>query len=149
MMSSVASLHVLKSGDLPAIVGAGPERVHETIEELSREPGDDYGWSGYVMVNVLDGLDALDISLESAALHEASEAINAHYDLTVLISSDAKAFLDRLDPAAYEPADLLDGPIELELDDEEAGYALTETLSLLRDTIAGLADDEVLLLHIG
>lgn len=37
----------------------------------------------------------------------------------------------------------------MDLDDEEAGYALQETLTLLRDTIAGLADDEVLVLHIG
>jgi hypothetical protein len=38
----------------------------------------------------------------------------------------------------------------LELDDEEeARYAMTETLSLLRDTIARLSEDELLLLHIG
>jgi hypothetical protein len=147
-VSSLASLHILTSGDLAAVVSAGPDGVHRAIKESSRTVGD-YGWSGYVMMNVLDSLDAMDISLESPALHEASEAINAHYDFTVLIAGDAKAFLDRLDPAAYEAADLLDGPIELALDDEEAGYAMTETLSLLRDTISGLTGDEVLLLHIG
>ncbi|WP_328470966.1 hypothetical protein OHA21_06005 [Actinoplanes sp. NBC_00393] len=82
-------------------------------------------------------------------MSEASEAINADYDYTTLITGDAKAFLERLDPAAYEPEDLLDGPIELELDDEEARQALGETLSLLRDTIGSLTDDEVLLIHIG
>jgi hypothetical protein len=91
----------------------------------------------------------LNILLESPGLHEASEVINVDYDYTTLIASDAKAFLDRLDPAAYEPGDLLDGPIELELDDEEARHATEEALSLLRDTIARLSDDEVPLLHIG
>jgi hypothetical protein len=37
----------------------------------------------------------------------------------------------------------------LELDDEEARNATVETLSLLRETIARLSDDEVLLIHIG
>jgi hypothetical protein len=37
----------------------------------------------------------------------------------------------------------------LELDDEEARHATEEALSLLRDTIARLSDDEVPLLHIG
>ncbi|MBO3743984.1 hypothetical protein [Actinoplanes flavus] len=66
-----------------------------------------------------------------------------------MITSDAKAFLRRLDPTAYEPADLLDGPIELALDDEEARHTMEETLSLLRDSIARLSDDEMLVLHIG
>jgi hypothetical protein len=51
-----------------------------------------------------------------------------------------------LDPAAYEPADLLD---DLGLDDEESRYAMEDTLTLLSKTITALADDELLLLNIG
>jgi hypothetical protein len=150
LVSSIASLYLVKTSDLPAIVSAaGAARAREAILEFGEELDDEYGWSGYVMLNILDNLDTLHVRLEGPDLHEASEAINADYDYTALIASDAKAFLDRLDPAAYEPGDLLDGPMELELDDEEARYAVEETLSLLRDSIARLSDDDVLLLHIG
>jgi hypothetical protein len=149
-VSSIASLHIVKTSDLPAIVSAADSaRTREAVHQFGKELDEEYGWSGYVMLNVLEGLGTLNILLEGPGLHEASEAINVDYDYTTLIASDAKAFLDRLGPTAYEPGDLLDGPIELELDDEEARYAMEETLSLLRDTIARLSDDEVLLLHIG
>ena len=49
----------------------------------------------------------------------------------------------------FEPADLLDGAIESELDDEEARSAIEKMLSLLRASIARLSADEVLLVHIG
>jgi hypothetical protein len=150
LVSSIASLHIVKVSDLPAIVSAaGSARSWEAVHQLGEELDEEYGWSGYVMLNVLESLDTLNIQLEGPGLHEASEAINLDYDYTRLIASDAKAFLDRLDPAAYDPGDLLDGPNELELDDEEARYAIEETLSLLRETIARLSDDEVLLLHVG
>jgi hypothetical protein len=149
-VSSIASLHVLKAGDLPAVVSAaGSGRAGEAVRRLGRRYGEEYGWSGYVMLNVVDSLDALDMSLESPALRAASDAINQDHDHTTLISSDARAFLDRLDPVAYEPGELLDGPVELGLDDEEAHDAMGQTLSLLRDAIAGLSDDEVLVLHVG
>jgi hypothetical protein len=149
-VSSIASLYIVQNSDLPAIVSAaGSAHAREAIHRFGAELDEEYGWSGYVMLNVLTSLHTLNILLDSPALRDASEAINVDYDYTTLIASDAKAFLDRLDPAAYEPGDLLDGPIELELDDEEARYAMEETLSLLRDTVPGLSDDEVLLLHIG
>jgi hypothetical protein len=149
-VSSIASLYVVKNDDLPAIVSAaGAARTRAAIRECAKELDEKYGWSGYVMLNVLASLDAVDIVLASPGWQEASDAINVDYDYTALIAPDAKGFLDRLDPAAHEPGDLLDGPIEVELDDEEARYAMEETLSLLRDTIAGLSGDEVLLLHIG
>jgi hypothetical protein len=150
-VSSLVSLYVVKISELPAIVSAaGSARAREAINRYGKTPDEEYGWSGYVMLNVLDSLDDLNVRLESPGLQEASEAINADCGYTTLISSDAKSHLDRLDPAAYEPGDLLDGPTDLELDDEEeARYAMTETLSLLRDTIARLSEDELLLLHIG
>ncbi|GGN75104.1 hypothetical protein GCM10010112_45990 [Actinoplanes lobatus] len=149
-MSSIASLHIVKIGDLPAIASAaGRERAWEAIQQSGREPGEEYGWSGYVMMNVLDNLDNLDVTLENPDLHEAAEAISAEFGYTTLITSDAKEFLDRLDPAAYEIDDLLDGPVDLQLDAEESRHAMEDTLSLLRKAIADLADDEILLLTIG
>lgn len=149
-MSSVASLHIVKAGDLSAIVSAADSaRAGEVVHQFGAEIDEEYGWSGYVMLNVLKSLETRNILLEGPGLQETSEAMNAHHDHTSLITSDAKALLHHLDPTAYEPADLLDGPIELELDDEQVRYAMEETLSLLRDSIAGLSDDEVLLVHIG
>ena len=149
-MSSGASLSIVKVGDLPAIVSAaGSERAAEAVGQFGTKLDQEYGWSGYVLLNVLDSLETMNVPLEEPGLHGASEAINVSYADTVLIGSSAKAFLDRLVPAAHRPGDLLDGPIELELDDEEARYAIEETLLLLRDAIAGLSDDELLLVHIG
>jgi hypothetical protein len=148
-VSAIASLHIVKAADLPELVSAAGEGLARDVRDrVGRETGDDYAWSGYVMLNVLTSLDELDIALASPSLQEASDAINAGYDDVTLIDSGAKAFLDRLDPATYQPADLVD-LADLGLDDEETGYAMEDTLTLLRDTIAGLADDEVLLLHIG
>ncbi|BEL03966.1 hypothetical protein Q0Z83_021570 [Actinoplanes sichuanensis] len=145
-MSSIASLYIVKISDLPAIVGAaGSQSAWEALQELGREPAEEYGWSGYVMMNVLDGLETADVDLASPRLLDEAEAINADLDYTILITSEAKAFLDRLDPAAHDPADLL----ELGLDAEESGYAMEETLTLLSTTIAALTDDELLLLTIG
>jgi hypothetical protein len=149
-VSSIASFYIVNRTDLPAIVGAASSaRAWEAIHQLGAELDEEFGWSGYVMLNVLDRLDALGIVLASPGLRKAAEAINADRDYTTLIASDAQPSLDRLDPAAFGPGDLLDGPVELGLDDEEAGHALTEALTLLRDAIARLSGDDVLLLHIG
>ncbi|MEU4162907.1 hypothetical protein [Actinoplanes sp. NPDC026670] len=146
-MSSIASLYIVKISDLPAIVSAaGSQSAWETLQELGREPTEEYGWSGYVMMNVLDGLEAADVDLASPRLHEEAVAINADLDYTILITTEAKALLARLDPAAYEPTDLLD---DLGLDDEESRYAMEDTLTLLTKTITALTDDELLLLNIG
>ncbi|MBW6439230.1 hypothetical protein KZ829_36460 [Actinoplanes hulinensis] len=149
-MSSIASLYIVKIGALPAIVGAaGQERSWEAIQQSGREPGEEYGWSGYVMMNILDNLDGLNVTLENPDLHEAARAISADFGHTTLITGNAREFLDRLDPAAYEIDDLLDGPIDLQLDDEESRSAMEDTLSLLRAAITSLSGDEVLLIAIG
>ncbi|GAA0448090.1 hypothetical protein Aca07nite_73180 [Actinoplanes capillaceus] len=146
-MSSIASLRIVKIDDLPAIVSAaGQERSWEAIQQSGREPGEEYGWSGYVMMNILDNLN---VTLENPDLHEAAQAISVDFGDTTLITSNAKEFLDRLDPAAYEIDDLLDGPIDLQLDDEESRHAIGDTLSLLRQAITSLSDDEVLWIAIG
>ena len=149
-MSSVVSFYIVKVNDLPTIVSAaGSGHAWEAVRQFGKELDEEYGWSGYVMLNVLESLETMNVLLEEPGFHSASEAINMTDAHTVLIGSSAKAFLDRLSPTAHQLGDLLDGPIELELDDEEARNAMEETLSLLRDTIARLSDDEVLLLHIG
>jgi len=149
-VSSVASLYIVETSNLQAIVdAAGSARAPTAVDQFGKELDAEYGWSGYVMLNVLQRLNSLNILHEGPGLREASEAINANYYYTTLLAGDAGAFLDRLNPAAYDPGDLLDGPIELQLDDEEARYAMEETLLLMSDTIARLSDDEVLLLHIG
>ncbi|WP_030443704.1 hypothetical protein [Actinoplanes subtropicus] len=149
-MSSIVSFYIVSRGDLPAIVGAaGSARAWEAIEQFGVEIGEEFDWSGYVMLNVVARLEASGIVLASPSLREAAEAINADCDYITLIANDAQTFLDRLGPAAFGPSDLLEGPIDLGLDDEEAGYAITDALTVLRDGIARLSGDDVLLLHIG
>ncbi|MEU8664452.1 hypothetical protein [Actinoplanes philippinensis] len=149
-MSSIASLYIVKADDLPAILDAvDAELTWEAVEQYGAEPDEDYHWSGNVMSSVLDNLAARDVILESSRLREAAETINRDLDYTILIDGEAKGLLDRLDPAGYEPGALVAGTVALRLDGEEARHATDDTLSLLRETITRLADDDILLIHIG
>ncbi|WP_328470964.1 hypothetical protein OHA21_06000 [Actinoplanes sp. NBC_00393] len=51
---------------MPSIVSAaGSARAGEAIQQFGKELGEEYGWSGYVMLNVLDKLDEKGVVLES------------------------------------------------------------------------------------
>jgi hypothetical protein len=52
-VSSIASLYIVKNSDLPAIVNAaGSARAWKAIHQFGEELDEQYGWPGYVMLNV-------------------------------------------------------------------------------------------------
>ena len=80
--------------------------------------------------------------------------LNAYFNeargpYVVVLTPAHKQLLPRLDPAAYTPDDMWEAMKELELDAEEAAYAATDGLAVLRSGIASLADDELLMVTMG
>jgi hypothetical protein len=76
--------------------------------------------------------------------------LNAYFNeadgpCVVVLTPTHKRLMSRLDPAAYTPEDMREAMKGLELDVEEAEYAATGGLTVLRSGIASLADDEVLM----
>ncbi|MET7666950.1 hypothetical protein [Micromonospora luteifusca] len=67
----------------------------------------------------------------------------------MLITPAQKRLLDQLDPARHREEELAAHFDEMGMDFEESGTAGLDGLTLLRDNIAGLRDDQVLLLHVG
>ncbi|MGC4785529.1 hypothetical protein OG836_00830 [Micromonospora zamorensis] len=67
----------------------------------------------------------------------------------MLITPVHRRLLDQLDPAGHREEDLAAHFGEMGMDSEESGTAGLDGLTLLRDSVAELRDDQVLLLHVG
>ncbi|MBF9131565.1 hypothetical protein I0C86_21740 [Plantactinospora sp. S1510] len=151
MMSAIASLILLDRSRIPELAGlasTSPSLFHQYLAEHGHEPAD-YGWSGYCMLLVLNYLEERGVDLESPELDVESTAISAAYGVSRLITSGDENLLHQLDPAGHSAAELAAHFAEMGLEFEESGVAGFDGLTLLRDSIAQLRDDQVLLLHIG
>jgi hypothetical protein len=154
-VSVIASFHVVARERLVGLAAGAatndePGRLRPLAEDASREArreidSDEFLWSGNVMTDLLDYLAGRGLPLFDSEL-------NAYFDgaeYVVVLTPAHKRLLSRLDPAAYPPEDMREAMKGLELDAEEAGYAVTDGLAVLRSGIAGLADDEVLMVTVG
>ncbi|MEU7752847.1 hypothetical protein [Micromonospora sp. NPDC049171] len=150
-MSAIASLTLVPRDsitELASLARTSPSSLHSYLAEHGREARQTYDWSGYCMLYVLTYLDERGIDLEPSEFNAESEAINSAYGYTTLITP-APRLVDQLDPGAHREADLVAHFEEMGLDFEESGAAGLDTLRVLRDSIAELADDQVLVLNIG
>ncbi|MEE6262654.1 hypothetical protein [Plantactinospora sonchi] len=151
-MSAIASLTLLHRSSIPELARlarTSPSLFHGYLAEHGREPQERYDWSGYCMLRVVTYLDERGVNLESSEFTAESAAISEAYGLSILITSADEELVHRLDPAGHAAAELAAHFAELGLEFEESGQAGLDGLTLLRDSIAQLRDDEVLLLHIG
>ncbi|MET8550908.1 hypothetical protein [Micromonospora zamorensis] len=122
-MSAIASLTVVPRDsitELARLARTSPSSLHSYLAEHGGRARQEYDWSGYCML----------------------------YGLTMLITP-ARRLLDQLDPSAYREDELAAHFDEMGMGFEESGTAGLDTLTLLRDSIAELRDDQVLLLHVG
>jgi hypothetical protein len=108
-----------------------------------------FEWSGYALMDLMFLLEETGTPLGEAEYRAETEAVNAAYDLTYLITSADKRHLTALDPAQLDRAAAArffggDGG-----GFEEMQQAIDDGLILLHRLIAGLHDNEVLVLHIG
>jgi hypothetical protein len=108
-----------------------------------------YDWSGYALMHLMVLLEDTGTTLGTAEYRAETEAVNAVYELTYLITSADKRHLAALDPARLDRA-----AAERYFDGagggfEEVQQALDDGLILLHRLIAALHDNEVLVIHIG
>jgi hypothetical protein len=109
--------------------------------------GGSYDWSGYALMHLLGLLEDMGAALGTAEYRAESEAVNAVYDRTYLITSADKRHLTALDPARLDRAavERFFGVASF----EEVRQVVDDGLTLLHQLIAALHDNEVLVLHIG
>ncbi|MEH0983221.1 hypothetical protein [Micromonospora sp. CPCC 205556] len=151
-MSAIASFTVVDRSRVPEMARLARESasaLRAYLSEHGRDPGARYDWSGFCLVDLLDYLEERGVDLEESEFAAEAIALNEVDDLTVLITSAHRRFLDRLDPAGHREEELSAHFEELGNGFEESGRAGLDGLKLLHDTISRLRDDEVLLLHVG
>ncbi|MFG1838071.1 hypothetical protein ACGFH8_06495 [Micromonospora sp. NPDC049175] len=151
-MSAIASLTVVGRDTVPELARlarTSRSSLHSYLAEHGREARQEYGWSGYCMLYVLTYLDERGVDLQQSEFDAESDAITSALGYTVLITPGHQQLLDQLDPAAHRAEELAAYFAEMGMDFEESGVAGLEGVTLLRDSIADLRDDQVLLLHLG
>lgn len=149
-MSAIASFYVLPRAQVPGLVDAvAAEEEFEFLSAHAVELEDVFEWSGYVMVHLLSFLEDHGVDLMRSDLDSESEQINAGGTFTVLITSQHRPLLDRLEPALYPQGELSAHFEEMGYGFDEVADAAREGIALLRDQIAALGDDDVLVVTVG
>lgn len=135
-MSSVVSFYRVQRSDL-----ADGGELAELLTGAT-EVGEDYGWSGNVMRNLLTAMAAADVVLGAGL----TEEVQADEDgLVYLATADDIEAIESLDLDDLDEDSLGNG---LDMDEAEVREAMTESLTLLRELIAGTGPDEVLVISI-
>ncbi|GAA2596265.1 hypothetical protein GCM10010399_28540 [Dactylosporangium fulvum] len=145
-MSVIASFTVLDAKFLPDFA-ADPAGVLATH---GRAVSGEYGWSGYVVLAVLDALEDRGISLSDTGHGEPISGLDDD-SFSTLLTPEHRRYLPHLDPAGIDAAEFkaIFDEEGLELDEYESGAAGRATVALIRDLIAALTDDEVVVVYIG
>jgi hypothetical protein len=139
-VSSIASLYVLREPDVQefAKTGSAPHDL---------ELDDVFHWSGYFMMYLMLFLEEQDVPV-STSRHD--DLLADREGVYFLLTTEHQPYLPQLDPAAFDQAafdDYLDGMGWSDF--EESPIAVEETLTMLREQLAALRDDQALLIDIG
>jgi hypothetical protein len=118
------------------------EHGHELLDE-------EFGWSGYVLMYLLEYLDEAGVTFGVADYRSEIDAINAGDDLIYLVTAADRAHLPALAPDALDRAAVRVFFTEVEYDFDEVDQAVEDAVGLLRDQIATLDDQQLLVIHIG
>ncbi|MEU9740219.1 hypothetical protein AB0E12_13645 [Micromonospora chersina] len=116
--------------------------VHQIAEEFGRRvDADVFPYSGYLMLDMLTFLADRGVPIDRTALKVRTDPDAP--DATVL-TTEHRELLPRLDPAQYPVKEVREFLEDYDdLADDELQEAVTDTLGLLRTTIADLAENEV------
>jgi len=149
-MSAIASFYLMKRAELPGFVSA--EDKFRYLDQRARDvnpDGEVFGWSGYVMMDLLLYLEDAGVDLGESEYRDEAKVINETYDLTYLMTSADKKHLPALDSGTFDMDALVDHFNKEDDDFEERPLAMTDGLDALHRLISELDDDEVLIIHIG
>jgi hypothetical protein len=136
-MSSIACFYRVPRSSL----GAG----EVTTELLARadDLGDGYGWSGYVMLNLLIALEEAGANL-GADLPEVTQPDGEAVPVFLVTPADL-GMIDGLDLNRLDDETLSMG---LGLDEEELREAVGDSVTTLRELLVGTQSHEVLVIRI-
>jgi hypothetical protein len=157
-MSAIASFYLLDRSAIPGLAQSAKAEpampmvspVYNYLQENDLGvSGGLFEWSGYVLMDLMLLLEDTGTSLGEAEYRAESEAVNAAYDLTYLITSADKRHLAALDPARFDHAAAARAFEEDGHGFEEMQEAINDGLTLLHRLVAALRDNEVLVVHIG
>jgi hypothetical protein len=142
-MSAIASFYRLPKQCLPRLV----EEYRQTLVEFGREPEEEYGWSGYCVVHLLTYLADRGVDLFDTPLQAEADKLHRE-DVTLLLTSEHKKFLPRLDPDLYDDESIIEHFEEMDYEFEEAPMAARDAIQLLHDEIEALDENEILIVAI-
>jgi hypothetical protein len=136
-MSSIACFYRVPRSNL--------DKADGIAEVLARaaDLGDDYGWSGYVMLNLLTTLEEIGVNLGA----DLAEVIDPGGEAGVIFFATSAdiGIIDGLDLSQLNDESLGEG---LDLDDDELREAVGESVTTLRQLLAGTEPHEVLVIQI-
>ncbi|MFC5004833.1 hypothetical protein ACFPIJ_44285 [Dactylosporangium cerinum] len=140
-MSSIASLYVLREPDVRTLAESG-----HAPDDL--ELRDAFHWSGYFMLYLLLFLEEeQDVPVSRSRYDEVLP--DPADGMRFVLTAEHQAHLPRLDVATFDQAAFDDYLDEMGGSFEESPIAVEETLTLLRDQVAALRDDQALVIEIG
>ncbi|MEU5828257.1 hypothetical protein [Micromonospora tulbaghiae] len=121
--------------------------VHQIVEKFGRRIDPDvFPYSGYLMLDMLTYLKDRGVPIDRTELKVHTDP-DAPY--ATVLTTEHRALLPRLDPVDYPVQEIREFMEDYDdLADDELQEAVTDTLGLLRTTIADLADDEVFVILI-
>jgi len=147
-VSSIASFYVLPAERLDDL-SAHSAQAYEFLLDAAREVDHDrYPWSGYCLLHVTTYLEDRGVVFDGE-YHAETARLNYDWGYTLLIGRQGKRHLEALERGRHRAEALAAHFAEMGLEFPEAGQAGLDGIALLRDQIAALADDEVLVVHIG
>jgi hypothetical protein len=143
-MSAIASFHILPKQYLPQLL----EDAFVTTSSHGRAPAEDYGWSGYCIVHVVTYLGDLGIDLFDTPYEVEANQLNED-GFTLLLTTEHQRYLPQLNPAEHSEALIAAHFATEDYAFEESGQAGRTAIELLRDQLASLTEDEILVVQVG
>lgn len=123
----------------------------QTLQRLG-QPAASYEWSGYVLATLLSYLDEHDINLMKSPYDALTTELCQSRGATIFIFTPAHkdAYLSRLSPEQYSADELRDYFNDFNASDEaEIGQAMLDGIASIRDSLASLDADSVIVFSIG
>ncbi len=148
-MSSVATLHLLRTPDLPTVVAAGPSGLLAILRDIGAEADDEYFWPGEHLLFVIQQLWHRDqVSFFSSLYPHEERALNDDARVTFLIGEEHRELLPRLQPSLQDSSELAKGLVARGVRSAEARLAARDAVTLLCEQIAALPPGCLLVLHV-
>jgi hypothetical protein len=138
---------------VPGLVKAAQDDDGSPLDYLAehgRKPGgDEFGWSGYVLMYLLEYLEESGVTFGAVDYRAEVDAINAGDDLVYLVTAADRVLLPALAADALDLAAVREFFAEMEYEFDELDQAVADAIGILREQITTLDDEQLLVIHIG